>query len=275
MNYMKPKKVILITGASSGIGRDVAKKLLAENHIIYAAARRTHLMDDLKALGAHIIKLDVTNTDSVNEAVTFIIKNEGTIDVLINNAGFATLGAIEDASLESIEYQFNVNIFGIARMLKSVLPHMRKARKGLVINIGSVAGYISPPIMGWYASTKHALKGITDSLRVEVSPLGIDVVLIEPGAIKTGFKDVSEEYLEKDAPSDDYNAMVEGFKRVLNKTYSKAPGTNTTVKAIVDCIHAKNPKIRYRTTTEAKILPILKSLICDRTFDKIFIRQIK
>lgn len=265
------KKVVLITGASSGFGKEVAKKLLEKGYRVYAAARGVEKMEDLKALGAVTVRLDVTNDDDVNSVVADMIKKEGRIDVLFNNAGFGNFGSIEGVNIKDIEYQFNVNVFGLSRMIKAVLPVMRKQRSGRIVNTSSVVGKISMPFSGYYAATKHAVEAISDALRVEVAPLGIKVSIIEPGPVQTGFESVVYENLSKVDTPDDYKSAMKGFLKSFQGMYKSAPDAEGTVRDVLKAIESRRPKIRYRTTKEATLLVLVKRLLPDRVLDKIML----
>ena len=183
---MKPQ-VILITGASSGMGKDAAMHLINQGHIVYGAARRVSNMADIVEKGGHALELDVTNPEQVKSVADKIIEEQGRIDVLVNNAGYAVYGAVEDVSAEDAKRQFDVNLFGLAEMTKAVLPYMRKSKSGKIINISSMGGKMYTPLGAWYHATKHALEGWSDCLRLELKQFGIDVVVIEPGGIATEF----------------------------------------------------------------------------------------
>ncbi|MFO7667811.1 MAG: oxidoreductase [Desulfobacterales bacterium] len=268
-------KTVLITGASAGFGKRVAEKLLDEGYTVYAAARRVEKMRDIEAKAAHILKMDVTDTASVDAGVNQMIDEQKHIDVLFNNAGYGSYGTIESIPLEEIQYQYDVNVFGMARVIKAVLPHMRKRRCGLIINTASVVGHVSTPVMGWYASTKHAVEGMSDALRSEVKHLGVDVVMIEPGAVKTEFDEVAFANLDKVDHPDDYKDLVAAFKRYAKGLYAKCPGPESTADAVLKAIKAKRPKARYATTIDAKVLPKLKRLLGARLFDKALLSQLK
>jgi len=180
------KKIVLITGVSAGMGKETAKLLLEQGYMVYGAARRLDKMADIKALGVKILEMDITNDAALAEGIDTIIKAEGRIDVLINNAGFGSYGAVEDVPMSNARYQLEVNLFGTARLIQLVLPYMRKQRYGRIINISSIGGKFAGPLGGWYHASKFALEGLSDSLRNEVKPFGIDVVVIEPGGVKSG-----------------------------------------------------------------------------------------
>ena len=191
------KKVALITGASSGIGESAAILLQENGFKVYGAARRLEKMKDLEAKGISTIALDITDEDSIMNCVNTIQEKEGSIDVLVNNAGYGSFGAIEDVSMEEARRQFDVNIFGLARLTQLVLPKMRENRFGKIVNISSMGGKVYTPFGAWYHATKHALEGWSDCLRIEVKPFGIDVVVVEPGGIKTPWGQIAADNLKK------------------------------------------------------------------------------
>lgn len=193
------KKVILLTGASSGIGYQTAEDLAGQGHIVYGAARRLDAMEPLKAKGVKPIYLDVTDGDSIKKAVDTIIKNEGRIDVLVNNAGYGSYGALEDVSMEEARAQFEVNVFSLAELIQLVLPHMRKQKSGRIINVSSMGGRLTTYFGAWYHATKYAVEALSEALRMETSDFGIDVSIIEPGGIKTDWGFIAADKLEASA----------------------------------------------------------------------------
>ena len=190
-------KVVLVTGASSGMGHEAAILLAKEGHHVYAGARRVGRMADLADHGITAVELDVTKGDDNERVVNQVIEGEGRIDILINNAGFGLYGPVEDVALEDARYQFEVNLFGLAHLTQLVLPHMREQGSGRIVNISSVGGRVFSPFGAWYHATKHALEGWSDCLRLETAPFNIQVVLVEPGLIKTDFGDVAGAELSK------------------------------------------------------------------------------
>ena len=203
------KNVALVTGASSGLGKAFASALLDEGLSVYAAARRLELMADLATRGATPIKMDITHEDEVEAAVERIEREQGGVDVLINNAGFGTFGAMEDTTIDDARYQFEVNLFGLARLTQLVLPSMRNKRAGRIINISSMGGRVYTPLGSWYHASKHAVEGWSDCLRLELSPFNIDVVIIEPGVIATEFGDVMTAPMLKRSGSGPYSKMAD------------------------------------------------------------------
>ena len=195
-------KVILITGASSGIGFATAELLLEKGYTVYAGARRVDRMKPLKEKGAHISYLDVREQKSVDAIVDKLIAAEGKIDAIFANAGYGVQGFFETVEIDDAKAEFETNVFGLARSLKAVIPHMRKQGSGKLIVCSSVVGIVAVPGMPWYPASKHAVEGLCDGLRMEMKNFGIDVVKIQPGYIKTEFADVAFEYLDKAIASD-------------------------------------------------------------------------
>lgn len=265
------KKVVLITGASSGIGEATAHVLLNEGYTVYAAARRVEKMDALKALGAHPIQMDVTDDTSMTAGIQAILEQEGTIDVLINNAGYGSYGAIEDVPIDEARRQFEVNIFGLARLTQLVLPTMRAQQSGKIVNISSMGGKIYTPFGGWYHATKHALEGLSDCLRLETAPFGIDVIIIEPGGITTPWGAIAAENLRKTSGSGAYaaaaNKAADGTAAMYATDQLSPPSliADTILKAIT----ARRPKTRYAAGYMARPSIFLRKILSDRLFDRI------
>jgi short-subunit dehydrogenase len=262
-------KVILITGASSGIGKETAKTLIAEGHCVYAAARRIEKMDDLVKLGAKSIKMDITvDTDIVN-AVNTVLEEEGKIDVLVNNAGYAIYGAMEDTTLEDARRQFEVNIFGLARITQLVLPNMRKQNSGIIINMSSMGGKMYIPFGSWYHGTKHALEGWSDCLRTELKDFGIKVVIIEPGGIKTEFDDVMLEPMIERSGKGPYAKLTKKVVKGVKDTYhnNKASHPSVIATCVSKAVNSKKPKTRYRAGYMAKPAVFIRTFLGDRVWD--------
>ncbi len=224
-------------------------------------------MEDLQARGARLLAMDVTDDGSVQSGVAQIIDEQGHIDVLFNNAGYGSYGAVECVPLEEIRHQYDVNVFGVARLIQAVLPHMRQKRQGRIINMASLVGRLSTPMLGWYASTKHAIEGMSDALRMEVRQFGIDVVVIEPGPVQTEFETVATASFERIDHPADYRAMATVFQKYNRELYAKAPGPAGTVNAVLAAIEARRPRRRYATTRLAKIAPFLRRWLGDGFFD--------
>ena len=265
------KKVILLTGASSGIGYQTAESLAKEGHIVYGAARRIEKMEDLKQFGVKSIYLDITDENSIKNVVDTIIGNEGRIDVLINNAGYGSFGAVEDVEINEARRQFEVNLFGLARLVQLVLPHMRKQKSGRIINVSSMGGRLTTYFGAWYHATKYALEAFSDALRMEVSDFGIDVSLIEPGGIKTEWGIIAADKLEKSAKGGAYEKEAMKTAKGMKKQYSGNLLSNPIVitKAISKAVNSNRPKARYLIGFMAKPLVFLHTILPVKVFDKI------
>lgn len=265
---MEPK-VILITGGSSGIGFDSAKTLASQGHIVYAAARRVEKMEPLKEFGIHIISMDVTNDESMTSGVETVLKEQGRIDILVNNAGFGYFGAIENVTIEEAKRQLEVNVFGLARLTQLVLPCMRERRSGRIINVSSVAGRIVLAYGGWYHVSKFAVEALSDSLRIEAKPFGIDVVLIEPSGIKTNWGLIAADNLEESSAGTAYEATANSEAKLMRFAYqsnylSKA---NAVTKTICKAANARRPRLRYKPGLGANTLLLMHGILPARWWD--------
>jgi len=274
---MKTQKVALVTGASSGIGKEIAKKLLQVGLTVYVAARRIEKMQDLASLGATALKMDITQDEDINQAVEKITQENGGVDVLVNNAGFGSYGAVEDTSIEDARYQFEVNLFGLAALTQKVLPHMREQRSGTIINISSMGGKIYTPLGAWYHATKHALEGWSDCLRIELDHFGIDVVIIEPGIINTEFGNVLNGPMMERSGNGAYSNLAQAVAKSVQDSYEKGNGSSPTVisDTVAKAVKAKKPKTRYVVGSLAKPLLFLRWILSDRLFDKAVMSQVK
>lgn len=244
---MKDSKVILITGASSGIGFDAAQTLAKQGHKVYAAARRLELMEPLKPLGVQPIRMDVTDEASMQAGVEAVIKAEGRIDVLVNNAGYGFFGAIETVPMEEARRQLEVNVFGLARLTQLVLPHMRKQGGGRIVNTSSIAGKMVFYMGGWYNVTKYSVEAFSDALRMEVKPFGIDVVMIEPGAIKTDWGLIAARHLKESSTGTAYETTGTQWADNMDWFYKTNMLSKPSVitKAISRAVNSRRPKARY------------------------------
>ncbi len=272
------KKVILITGASSGMGHETAKKLLEQGHIVYAAARRIEKMKDLEALGAKVIAMDVTKYETLSNTIDQIIEEQGKIDVLWNNAGFGLYGSVEETSIEDAKYQFEVNLFGIAKLTQLVVPHMRNQKSGLIINTSSMGGKVYFPMGAWYHATKHALEGWSDCLRIELKQFGINVVILEPGAIKTEFGDVMFQPMFERSGNGPYKEIVQKFVKVgeeMNKNPNSASSPSVIADTIVKIVNSENPKSRYLVGKYAKPMVMARKWLGDGIYEKMLNNMIK
>ena len=244
---MKDNKVILITGASSGIGYDAAETLARQGHRVYAAARRLERMEPLKSLGVQVIRMDVTDEESMQEGVRTVIQSEGRIDVLVNNAGYGFFGAIETVPMEDARRQLEVNVFGLARLTQLVLPHMRKQGSGRIINTSSIAGKMVFYMGGWYNVTKYSVEAFSDALRMEMKPFGIDVVMIEPGAIKTDWGIIAAKHLKESSAGSAYETVGTQWADNMDWFYKTnlLSSPHVITKAISQAVNSRHPKARY------------------------------
>jgi short-subunit dehydrogenase len=268
-------KVVLITGASSGMGKATAKLLVQNGYLVYAVARRIENMDDLKILGANILKMDVTDNKSMTNMIDLIIKKEGAIDILINNAGFGLLGAIEDVPIEAAKYQLEVNVFGLSRLVQLVLPAMRKQRSGKIVNITSTSGKMASPLSGWYSASKFAVEALSDSLRMEVKQFGIDVIVIEPGGVKSEWSEIAMKSLREISLGKAYSKMAEKIIEFSTKAAAKRAAPEVIAQLIFKSITAGHPKTRYHGGHMAGVLLFLKKVLTDKLFDKLLLSQMK
>lgn len=271
------KKVALITGASSGMGKSTALILNAQGYTVYGAARRLDQMEDLKQKGINILPLDLTVDQSIVNAVNTILEKEGRIDILINNAGYGSYGSVEEVPIEEAKRQFEVNIFGLARITQLVLPGMRKQQSGRIVNISSMGGKIYTPFGAWYHATKHALEGWSDCLRLELKAFGIDVVIVEPGGILTEWGGIAAENLKKTSGKGPYGGFAQRVVEGLIKSYSSKQLTPVDVlgRTIAKAATVKKPKTRYAKGYMAKPAMFMRKWFGDRVFDSIIVGQMK
>ena len=269
-------QVILLTGASSGIGYDTAKNLAAAGHTVYGAARRLEKLEELRPFGVIPLQLDVTDEDSIKKAVETIITEQGRIDVLVNNAGYGSYGAIEDVTLDEARNQFEVNLFGLARLTQLVLPQMRAQRSGRIINVSSMGGRLTTFMGAWYHATKYALEAFSDALRMETSDFGIQVSIIEPGGIKTDWGMIAADKLEESAKGGAYESIARKTAENMRRLYSSKSLSDPAIisKAITHAIEAKKPKTRYLIGFMAKPAVLMHTVLPARTFDTIIRRFI-
>lgn len=257
-----PSRAVLVTGCSSGIGHATALRLAAAGLPVYATARRPESIADLEAAGCRTLRLDVTDEASMRAAVDTIEAEHGAVGALVNNAGYSQSGAIETVPLDDVRRQFETNVFGLLRLTQLVLPAMRERRAGRIVNVSSMGANFTFPGGGVYHATKYALEALSDALRFEVAGFGIDVVIIQPGLIKTGFGDAAVGSME--STGDDGEGAYDAFNaRVAQATadaYEKGPlaklggEPDTVARAIEKAITTRKPKIRYRVTPSAHLL---------------------
>lgn len=262
-------QVVLITGASSGIGEATALKLKRLGYTVYAAARRVGSMRHLAETGIHLLAMDVTDNASMQTGINQILSQSGRIDVLVNNAGYGSYGAIEEVSLDEARTQFEVNLFGAVRLILLVLPHMRAQRSGTIVNLSSMGGKIYTPLGAWYHGTKFALEAVSDCLRLEIQPFGINVVVIEPGGIKTEWAKIAADRLRKISGKGPYArqamAMAQSMDSEASRQRQSPPELIATT--IAKAISTRRPKTRYAVGFGAKPILFMRRILSDRAFD--------
>lgn len=265
-------KVIVITGSASGFGKATAEKLIAKGHIVYGGDINGQGNKYLDKIGGTSLVMDVRKDNQVKEGIQRILRERGRIDVLINNAGYGEFSTIENINIENLKNQFDVNVFGYARLQQAVLPIMRKQRSGRIILVSSGYGKFSSPVAGWYAASKHAVEGMADALRLEVKQLNIDVVKIQPGASNTGFLKTAYARLDRSSIPDDYKQMVADFRTGLDALIAKAGGPEETADAIVEAVETAEPEISYVTMEDAREYIKKRNSMTEKDFYDMFLK---
>ena len=264
-------RTALVTGASSGIGEDTARKLQALGYVVYGAARRTDRLQALVTDGIRPLTMDVTDDASMTAGVDRILEETGRIDVLVNNAGYGSHGAIEDVPIDEARRQFEVNVFGLARLTQLVSPHMRAQGSGTIINISSIGGRLTTPLGGWYHATKYAVEALSDALRMELRPFGIDVVVVEPGAIRTAWWSIAADHLEATAEgsayADQIRAVAGAMRSESNQRRFSPP--EVIARTIGKIVTARHPRTRYAVGFMAGPLIAARRILPDRAFDQL------
>lgn len=272
-------KAVLITGCSTGIGRATAQRLAGLGHTVYATARRQESIADLKAAGCRTLALDVTDEASMQAAVDTVVEAEGAVGVLVNNAGYSQSGAIETVSMDEVRRQFETNVFGLIRMGQLVLPSMREQGWGRIVQISSMGANFTFPGGGLYHATKYAVEAISDALRFEVQGFGVDVVVVQPGIIRTSFDQTAVGGIDREGaaggPYGHFNAVVaKATSNVYQGPLSKlGGGPETVAKVIEKAITADRPHTRYRVTPSAHLMIGQRKLMSDRLWDRMAATQ--
>jgi len=276
------KRTVLITGGTDGLGRAAALLLARRGYFVFAAGRSAEKRAELDRLareeqiGIHTLEMDVCDDLSVQVAVEFTLEKGGGIDVLINNAGVGYMAVVEELRLDDLRRQFETNLFGVLRVTQAVLPHMRERRRGRILMMSSVAGLVSPPTYGAYSGSKHALEGLSNALRLEMFPFGVDVVLIEPGYITTNFqqtaKELAQPYVEA-AKNSPYAKIYAGAWEGANKGRGSSKTTpEDCAQVILEAVEASHPKARYPVTPLAKWVSFARRFVPDTLLDS-FVRK--
>lgn len=253
-------KVVLITGCSSGIGRATARLFNSHGWRVWATARDPTDIEALSESGCATAALDVTDDEQVAAVVERLVEAEDRIDCLVNNAGYGQAGAIEDVPLDRIHAQFDVNVYGIIRLIQTVLPYMRAQEHGTIVNVSSFMGRMAFPLRGIYAGSKHALEGISDALQMEVDRFGIDVVLIEPGSVNTGYEERTQETVAELTTDPAYENAYERIDTAQRFSRWIGIEPERVATTIYSATVAENPKQRYVIGSDARLLLLLNRL---------------
>jgi len=256
---MARSKAILVTGASSGIGAAIAARLAKDGHRVTGTCRSPSVNNPA---GIKMLALDVTSDVSVKSCVAEFLKEAGDIDALINNAGYLQSGAVEEVTIEQSRAQFETNYFGLVRMVHAVLPVMRAQKRGLLVATSSLAGMVPLPFWGQYNASKFAVEGLMETLRHEVKPFGINVAMVEPGAIKTPFYAAPQT-----AAMDAYSPWRERFFKTMRGFEEKAPGPEVVAEVFARIVNSSRPALRNTVTTEATLFPFLRWLLPAGAFE--------
>jgi NAD(P)-dependent dehydrogenase (short-subunit alcohol dehydrogenase family) len=264
-------KTVLITGCSSGIGHATAEAFLDEEWEVYATARNPADVETLGDRGCTIAKLDVTADDDVERVVDRVLEEQGRIDCLVNNAGYAQFGPIEDVPVDAVKAQFDVNVYGAHRLTRAVLPHMRRRREGTIVNVSSAAGRVAFPGGGVYCGSKFALEAMTDALRAEVAEYGVDAVLVEPGPVETAFTERAARELDGIERSGAYESFYDLFEDT-QAIGGGGPGAVSPARVAEDVLNAASstkPPSRVPVGALARA-SVLGRFLPDRLRDRLF-----
>jgi NAD(P)-dependent dehydrogenase (short-subunit alcohol dehydrogenase family) len=269
-------RAALVTGCSSGIGRATALALLDRGYVVYATARRPETLVDLVARGCRTLALDVTSEESMLAAVRAVEAEHGHVELLVNNAGYALQGPVEECSLDAVRAQFETNVFGLVRLCQLVLPAMRAAGRGRIVNVGSMGGRFTFPGGGFYHASKHAVEAISDALRLEVAPFGVHVSLVQPGPVVTSFVDAAVDSVEvTDGPYAEFTtALVDRYQAAYDGSASNLEiSAEKVAEVIASAATATHPRSRYAVGTMAKTLITTRRLLPDVAWDAV-LRQV-
>ena len=266
-----PQRSVLITGASSGIGFATAHQLLERGWRVFAAARRLDAMEALRSRGAEVLPLDLADQESRVQLADVISRRVGALDALVNNAGYGETGPVETMPIERARAMFEVNVFGLIALTQLLLPSMRERRRGRIVNLSSIAGRFVTPGAGWYGASKHALEGISDALRLELHSFGLQVVLVEPGLIRTGFEAVSASSLQQQVADPVWGPMMRRVAAGWADGFRRGSSPELVARTIVSALETSTPKPRYRCGSESEAL-VLQRFIPTQLWD-VLVRQ--
>jgi short-subunit dehydrogenase len=267
------QRVAVVTGASSGIGASTAIKLAERGYLVVGAARRVDLIERLP--GVHAVPLDLADPASVSAAARSILAGYGPADLLVNNAGYGELGSVEETSIDDARRQLEVNLFGLVRLTQLLLPGMRDAGRGRIVNVSSLAGRFASPMGGWYHASKFALEALSDSLRAELRPFGVDVAVVEPGPVRTGWHAEAISHLEVTSASGPYADQTSAVARFLRGSEQQqlASTPDQVAEVIITAATVQRPKTRYTVGRGASAAIALGRYLPDRAFDWLTRRQ--
>ncbi len=278
---MTNQKVAVVTGSSSGIGYETALMLARNGFRTYATMRNPekakHISDMAKKekLPLHVLKLDVIDEKSVNDAIKTIQSDAGRIDVLVNNAGYGLIGSLEDLSLSEIKAQYETNVFGLIRVTQAVLPIMREQKSGIIVNVSSIGGKMAIPLSSTYISTKFAVEGLSESIAYDLEPFGIKVVIIEPGAIKTNFDTGMVVAKNNQNPNSPYYKSMQKFQNSLISVVKNGTLPTKVAEVILHAITSPNPDLRYTVGDDAALLAQKRKDLSDSDFQKLVLEFLK
>ncbi len=270
---MTDKRIVLITGCSSGIGRALAEEFYRQGYFVYASARRPESIADL-AGKMKVLKLDVTDSAQIKEALSQIEKEVGKLNILVNNAGFAAIGPVAEMPIDDLRQQFETNVFSAIHLIQAAIPLLRKAENATVVNIGSVSGILTTPFAGTYCASKAALHALSDALRMELAPFGIRFVTVQPGAIRSNFGDRSEQDLRRRMGENSlYAPIQDAIVRRAQASQEKPTPAEVFSRKLVAKLNKKNPPVIIRLGKGGRFLPFLKRALPERMLDKILMKK--
>jgi NAD(P)-dependent dehydrogenase (short-subunit alcohol dehydrogenase family) len=265
----------LVTGCSSGIGRATALALARSGFTVWASARRLDAIRGLQDVGCRTVELDVTDEASRAQAVAAIAAESGHIGLLVNNAGYSQPGAVEELPLRAYRDQFETNVFGLIRMCQLVLPGMRAAGGGTIVNMGSGAGLVTPPLSSAYAMSKYSLEALSDSLRFETARFGIRTILIQASAIKTTFTDALERALPAQPEDSPYRVVTQNVMGFARNEGDNGLPPQKVADTILKAVRSSRPRARYRVGSQARISPLARRILGDRLWDLVMARLVQ
>ncbi|MET7394287.1 oxidoreductase [Dactylosporangium sp. NPDC005572] len=268
------QQVALVTGASSGIGEETARRIASRGFTVYGAARRADRLASLAPDGIRPLVMDVADDDSVTQGIAHLLDEAGRIDLLVNSAGYGTLGSVEETPIDDARRLFDVNLFGAMRLVQLVVPQMRQQRSGRIVNVSSVGGRVPTPLGSWYHGSKFALEAMSDTLRFELQQFGIDVVVIEPGGTQTEWAEIAVDHIRSNSGDGAYARQAEAVARSLVSERARASHTPASLVAdtIVRAATVRRPKTRYPVGPGVKLGIALRRILPDRAFDRVMSR---